>query len=390
MKHKTNKGINFSMVGGAIKDAIKMLTPIVQIKNPVMFVTYVGAITTTLYVINEMINGHLSSFDLQITIWLWFTVLFANFSQAVAESRGKAQAASLRKTKVELFARQVNNGIEVKVPSVNLKKGDVIICEAGDIIPVDGEVIEGAATIDESAITGESAPVIRESGGDRSAVTAGTKVLSDQLKIKVSSEPGNSFLDRMISLIEAAKRQKTPNEIALNIVLSGLTIIFLLATVSLKTFSMYAAKASKENLQHDVTIPVLVALLVCLIPTTISALLSAVGIAGMDRLIRRNVIATSGRSVEAAGDIDLLILDKTGTITIGNRLATAFLPAVGTNEKELARIAQLASLSDETPEGRSIVVLAKTLFALRAETLQIGKSIIVPFSAKTRMSGNKT
>lgn len=375
------------MILSSIKDAFLMLTPQVQFKNPVMFVTYIGAVATTLYVINEIYNHRLSLFDLQITLWLWFTVLFANFAEAIAESRGKAQAASLRKTKIEAYARQDINGIEVKTPSEKLKKHDIIICEAGDTIPADGEVIEGIATVDESAITGESAPVIRESGGDRSAVTAGTRVLSDRIKIKVTSEMGNSFLDRMINLIEGAKRQRTPNEIALHIVLSGLTIIFLLTTASLKLFGDYSAKAANQDLSNILTIPILVSLLVCLIPTTISALLSAVGIAGIDRLIRRNVIALSGRSVEAAGDIDVLILDKTGTITIGNRMATAFLPAAGIMEKEFANIAQLASLSDETPEGRSIVVLAKREFGLRAESLETSNSTFIPFSAKTRMSG---
>lgn len=365
-------------------DSFKMLNPKVQYHNPVMFIAYLGAILTSVHLFLEQ---RVDAFDVQIALWLWFTVLFANFAQALAESRGKAQAATLRKAKVEAHARKIAGGIEVKIPSTELKKHDLILCHAGELIPADGEVVEGAATVDESAITGESAPVIRESGGDRSAVTAGTKVLSDTLKIKITSEQGNSFLDRMIGLIEGAKRQRTPNEIALNIVLAGLTIIFLLATASLKAFSDYSAAAAKQDLSDVVTLPVLIALLVCLIPTTISALLSAVGIAGMDRLIQRNVIATSGRSVEAAGDIDLLILDKTGTVTIGNRMATAFLPVLGFEEKELARISQLASLSDETPEGRSIVVLAKTLFGLRAESLDISNTAFVPFSAKSKMSG---
>lgn len=364
-----------------------MLRPDVQIKNPVMFVTYLGAITTTLCLFEQLAHSSLSSFDLNIAIWLWFTVLFANFAQAIAESRGKAQARSLRKTQIEAYARQERNGIEIKIPSKQLKKGDLIICEAGDVIPADGEVVEGVATVDESAITGESAPVIRESGGDRSAVTAGTRVLSDRIKILVTSDAGSSFLDRMIALIEGAKRQRTPNEIALNIVLSALTIIFLLATCSIKTFGDYSDSAAHAPPSPLITIPILVSLLVCLIPTTISALLSAVGIAGIDHLIRRNVIAMSGRSIEAAGDIDLLLLDKTGTITIGNRVATAFLPASGTRERELAIVAQLASLSDETPEGRSIVVLAKNQFDLRAESLDTTNSIFIPFSAKTRMSG---
>ena len=328
-----------------------------------------------------------SWFDVQIMIWLWFTVLFANFAQAIAESRGKAQAASLRKVRVDTFARLEREGAETKINSDKLKKDDIVLCEAGDIIPADGEVIEGIASVDESAITGESAPVIRESGGDRSAVTAGTKILSDRLKIKVTSDPGKSFLDRMINLIEGAQRQRTPNEIALHIVLSALTIIFIITTSSLKAYGEYSSNAAKQDLSHVLTIPILVSLLVCLIPTTISALLNAVGIAGIDRLIQRNVIAMSGRAVEAAGDINLLILDKTGTITLGNRLATAFLPASEITEKEFATIAQLASLSDETPEGRSIVVLAKQNHSLRAESLDIANSVFIPFSAKTRMSG---
>jgi potassium-transporting ATPase ATP-binding subunit len=376
--------LNKKMVLWAVKDAFFMLTPGKQFKNPVMFVTYVGAIITTLCVLYE---GAVNAFNVQIALWLWFTVLFANFAEAIAESRGKAHADSLKRTKIEAYARQIRDGIEVKTPSCDLKMGDIILCESGDVIPADGEVIEGVATVDESAITGESAPVIRESGGDRSAVTAGTKVLSDRITIRVTSEVGKSFLDRMISLIEGAKRQRTPNEIALHIVLSGLTIIFLLTTSSVKTFADYSEAAAHQDLSHTVTIPILAALLVCLIPTTISALLSAVGIAGMDRLVRRNVIAKSGRSVEAAGDIDLLILDKTGTITIGNRMATAFLPAEGVLERDFAEVSQFASLSDETPEGRSIVVLAKRKFGLRAESLDTSHSTFIPFSAKQKMSG---
>ncbi|MGZ3633644.1 MAG: potassium-transporting ATPase subunit KdpB [Parachlamydiaceae bacterium] len=387
MKYKHETFLNKEMIISSIKDAFFMLTPQVQFRNPIMFVTYVGALTTTFYIFKEFFSETYSTFNLQIALWLWFTVFFANFAQAIAESRGKAQTKSLKQAKIDAYARQERHGIEVKVPSEKLQRDDIIICEAGDVIPADGEVIEGLATIDESAITGESAPVIRESGGDRSAVTAGTKVLSDRLKIRVTNEPGHSFLDRMINLIEGAKRQKTPNEIALHIVLSALTLIFLLVTVSLKTFSDYSATASGQDISHVITIPILISLVVCLIPTTISALLSAVGIAGIDRLIRRNVIAMSGRSVEAAGDIDILILDKTGTITIGNRMATAFLPTAGVQEKKFAKIAQLASLSDETPEGRSIVVLAKMLFDLRAESLDTANSVFIPFSAKTRMSG---
>jgi K+-transporting ATPase ATPase B chain len=374
--------LTFDLVIEALKDSFVKLKPQTQFRNPVMFVTYLGAIFTTLLTIFQSF----STFNLQITLWLWFTVFFANFSSAIAESRGKAQATSLRQTQKE-NAKKIVDGKEITVPATDLKKGDIIICQVGDIIPADGEVIDGIATVDESAITGESAPVIRDSGGDRSAVTAGTRVISDHIVIKVTSEKGHSFLDRMVALIEGAQRQKTPNEIALNIVLSSLTIIFLLTVISLKPFADYSAKVAHQNLSTIVTVPVLIALLVCLIPTTISALLSAIGIAGMDRLIRRNVIAKSGRSVEAAGDIDLLILDKTGTITLGNRMATEFLPVSGISEKEFAEIAQLASLSDETPEGRSIVVLAKRKFDLRGESFDTRNTKFIPFSAQTRMSG---
>lgn len=382
MQSKRKSIISTDLVLEALKDSLVKLVPQEQFRNPVMFVTYLGAIFTTF-----LTFYHVSSFNIQISLWLWFTVLFANFASAIAESRGKAQAASLRKTQKETFAKKLVNGNEVNISAKDLMKGDKIVCEVGDIISADGEVVEGIATVDESAITGESAPVIRESGGDRSAVTSGTRIVSDRIVIEVTSERGHSFLDRMISLIEGAKRQKTPNEIALNIVLSALTIIFLLTVMSVKSFADYSGKAAHQDLSHLVTLPVLIALLVCLIPTTISALLSAIGIAGMDRLIQRNVIAKSGRSVEAAGDIDLLILDKTGTITLGNRMATEFLPVPGIDEKEFAQIAQLASLSDETPEGRSIVVLAKNKFNLRAETLHTKDSRFVPFSAQSRMSG---
>lgn len=383
MKYKKTALLNWKIIFDAIKESFKRLTPQSQANNPVMFVSYIGALLVTFVVFSQKI----SSFDIQIAIWLWFTILFANFAQAIAESRGKAQADSLKKTKVESYARQERNGIEIKTPSNQLKRKDIIICEAGDTIPADGEVIEGVATVDESAITGESAPVIRESGGDRSAVTAGTKVLSDRLKIRVTSEVGHSFLDKMIGLIEGAKRQRTPNEIALHIVLSTLTLIFLVSTFSIKAFGEYSNIAASEDKDLILSLPTLVALLVCLIPTTISALLNAVGIAGIDRLIQRNVVAMSGRAVEAAGDIDLLILDKTGTITIGNRMATSFLPVTGFNERAFANIAQLASLSDETPEGRSIVVLAKKQFGLRAESLEPSSSTFIPFSATTKMSG---
>lgn len=371
----------------SLKNTFLNLKPQAQIRNPVMFVTYLGAIFLTLYVIEEILNRSISWFNLQIALWLWFTVLFANFAQAFAESRGKAQASFLRKMQSQIEAKMLVDGTVVRLPACELKKGALVLCDAGDIIPADGEVVEGIATVDESAITGESAPVIRESGGDRSAVTAGTKVISDQIKMAVTAELGNSFLDRIIHLVEAAKRQKTPNEISLTIVLSTLTLIFLLVVVSIKFFSDYSVAQAGEPLADRATIPILVALLVCLIPTTISALLSAIGIAGMDRLIRRNVIAKSGSSVEAAGDIDVLLLDKTGTITLGSRMAVQFIPATGVDERELANNAQIASLSDETPEGRSIVVLAKKLFDIRAETIDAAQFKIIPFSAQTRMSG---
>jgi len=380
--------ITKEMLKTSLKDSFKNLNPKTQLHNPVMFVAYAGAITATCELLYKIFtNGTASHFDVQIALWLWLTVLFANFAEAIAESRGKAQASSLRKAKIEAYARQERNGIEVKTPANQLKKKDIIICEAGDIIPADGEVVEGVATVDESAITGESAPVIRESGGDRSAVTAGTKVLSDRLKIEVTSEVGKSFLDKVIGLIEGVVRQRTPNEIALQIALSGLTLLFMISLFAIKAFGEYSADAAGQDISELLSLPILISLCVCLIPTTISALLGAVGIAGIDRLIQKNVIAMSGRAVEAAGDIDLLILDKTGTITIGNRMATAFLPATGISEKEFAEIAQLASLSDETPEGRSIVVLAKTLFGLRAESLNITNSSFIPFSASSKMSG---
>ncbi len=369
----------------AIKESFVKLSPSVQAKNPVMFVTMVGAVLTTLIVVFG--SGSSKSFEIQIATWLWFTVLFANIAESIAEGRGKAQAASLKKSRTSTVARLRTENGEAKVNATELKKGDIVICEAGDTIPGDGEIIEGIASVDESAITGESAPVIRESGGDRSAVTGGTKVLSDRILIRITAEVGNSFLDRMISLVEGAKRQKTPNEIALSIVLSGLTIVFVLAVMTMKPFADYAASASGQSLDQIVTVPVLVALLVCLIPTTIGGLLSAIGISGMDRLIRRNVIATSGRAVEAAGDIDVLLLDKTGTITLGNRMASQFLPVQGISDKKLAEAAQLSSLSDETAEGRSIVVLAKDLFGFRGDDFQTGNVEFIPFTAQTRMSG---
>ena len=379
---------NRELIITALKDAVGKLRPKVQIRNPVMFVCYIGAILTLFYFLQGVMQGHSSGFVFQISLWLWFTVLFANFAEALAEGRGKAQAESLRKARTEVFGRRLVDGVENRVPATQLKKDDKVVCDAGDIIPADGEVIEGIASVDESAITGESAPVIRESGGDRSAVTGGTRVISDRIAIRVTAEAGNTFLDRMIALIEGAKRQKTPNEIALTIVLSGLTIIFLLAVATLKFFADYSGTAAGQDLSGIITVPVLTALLVCLIPTTIGGLLSAIGIAGMDRLIRRNLIAKSGRAIEAAGDIDVLLLDKTGTITLGNRMASEFIPAPGLTEKQLAVVAQLASLSDETPEGRSIVVLAKKIFNLRAESLSPSLAKFVPFTAQTRMSGS--
>lgn len=385
MSHPQSKNLfNPDLILPALRDAFLKLSPKVQIRNPVMFVTLIGAVLTTISIV---VNPQAGSFEMQIAVWLWFTVLFANFAEAIAEGRGKAQAESLKKSRTMTQARLLRNGQEKRISAMELKIGDVVVCEAQDIIPGDGEVIDGIASVDESAITGESAPVIRESGGDRSAVTGGTRVISDRILIKVTAEQGNSFLDRMISLVEGAKRQKTPNEIALSIVLSGLTIIFLLAVATLKFFTDYSAQASGQDLSFIVTVPVLVALLVCLIPTTIGGLLSAIGISGMDRLIRRNVIATSGRSVEAAGDIDVLLLDKTGTITLGNRMATEFLPIGSIQESKLAIAAQLASLADETAEGRSIVVLAKEKYNVRAEGMQPHESTFIPFSAQTRMSG---
>jgi K+-transporting ATPase ATPase B chain len=367
-----------AIVRRALLDAALKLHPRTMMRNPVMFVVEVGSvITTVLLFVNPHHHGTLG-FNLQITVWLWFTVLFANFAEAMAEGRGKAQADTLRKAKTETIARRLlPNGATEDVPSAKLRTGDVVLVAAGQFIPGDGEVIEGVASVDESAITGESAPVIREAGGDRSAVTGGTRVLSDFIKVRISSNPGETFLDRMIALVEGAERQKTPNEIALNILLAGLTIIFLLAVVTLQPFAIYAGAPQ--------TVFVLVSLLVCLIPTTIGGLLSAIGIAGMDRLVQHNVLAMSGRAVEAAGDVNTLLLDKTGTITLGNREATEFVPAPGITERDLADAAQLSSLADETPEGRSIVVLAKERYGLRGR--EVTEATFVPFSAQTRMSG---
>jgi K+-transporting ATPase ATPase B chain len=372
-----------SQIANAILMAFCKLDPRALYHNPVIFITSVGALLTT----GLLFAGQCNAFTLQITLWLWFTVLFANFSEALAEGRGRAQAESLRRAKSETWARLLENGIETRVSAVDLRKGDFVVCEAGDIIPGDGEVVEGVATVDESAITGESAPVIRESGGDRSAVTGGTRVISDRIHIRMTTDPGSGFLDRMISLVEGANRRKTPNEIALVVVLCALSLIFLIAVATLKLFADYSATAAGQDLSGIVTVPVLTALLVCLIPTTIGGLLSAIGISGMDRLIRKNVIATSGRAVEAAGDIDVLLLDKTGTITLGNRMADEFLPAPGVEARELAAKAQLASLADETPEGRSIVVLAKEKYGLRGQETMPGTMEFIPFSARTRLSG---
>ncbi len=376
MSHHPPSLFDPALLRPALLDAVKKLDPRLMIKNPVMFVTLAGAVLTTVSIFTTTADR---GFILQLAVWLWFTVLFANFAEAVAEGRGKAQADSLRKARKDTMARRLHDKREEKVPASALEKDDVVVCEAGDVIPADGEVIEGIASVDEAAITGESAPVIRESGGDRSAVTGGTRVISDRIVIRITSEKGNTFLDRMISMVEGAKRQKTPNEIALTILLSALTLVFLMVCVTLKPFGTYAATAF--------SIPVLIALLVCLIPTTIGGLLSAIGISGIDRLIRRNVMATSGRAVEAAGDIDVLLLDKTGTITIGNRMASDFRPAPGVTEQQLADAAQLASLADETPEGRSIVVLAKEKFNIRGRELQAPHATFIPFTAQTRMSG---
>lgn len=388
MSSKENTSLfNKKILLEATKDSFKKLNPASLMKNPVIFIVGIGAVLTSVVILTNIFQGQFSSFNLQIGIWLWFTVLFANFSEAIAEGRGKAQADSLRKNRTETMARKMEGDKEISVPAPDLKKGDIVVCECGDVIPSDGEVIEGVASVDESAITGESAPVIRESGGDRSAVTGGTKVISDRILIQITCEPGNTFIDRMISLVEGAQRKKTPNEIALSILLSGLSIIFLLAVVTLPAFFAYSLKASNLPATENLTIPVLIALLVCLIPTTIGGLLSAIGISGMDRLLQRNVIATSGRAIEAAGDVDVLLLDKTGTITLGNRMATNFVPAEGVTVQELADAAQLSSLSDETPEGRSIVVLAKEMFGLRGREVQQHNAVFIPFTAQSRMSG---
>jgi len=387
MKRKTFRLFDKTIFLRALLDALIKLDPRWQIKNPVMFVVFVGAILTTITIVREFILGKIDGFNIQVTIWLWLTIIFANFAEALAEGRGKAQAESLRKMRTKTMARRLVDGLEEHIVSAALKIGDIVLCEGGDIIPGDGEVIEGIASVDESAITGESAPVIRESGGDRSAVTSGTRVLSDKIIIRITSEAGNTFLDRMIALVEGARRRKTPNEIALAILLVSLTVIFLIVVVSLLPFYIYSEKAAGIVRSSSLTVPVLVSLLVCLAPTTIGGLLSAIGISGMDRLIQRNVLAVSGRAVEAAGDIDVLLLDKTGTITLGNRMATEFIPATSVTVERLADAAQLASLADETPEGRSIVVLAKEHFGLRGRDIKELQAQFVPFSAQTQMSG---
>jgi potassium-transporting ATPase ATP-binding subunit len=371
-----------TLIYPAIWDSFKKLDPRVQWRSPVMFVVLIGAVWTSAITI-----VHFSSFNFQITLWLWFTLLFANFAEAMAEGRGKAQAATLRRMRTTTMARRVANGREEKIPASDLQKGDVVVCEANDLIPGDGDVIDGIASVDESAITGESAPVIRESGGDRSAVTGGTRVLSDRIVIRITSEQGNTFVDRMIAMVEGARRQKTPNEIALSILLVSLTALFILAVFTLPAFAHYSENAAGQTNAVNVSIPVLVSLLVCLIPTTIGGLLSAIGISGIDRLVRQNVLATSGRAVEAAGDIDVLLLDKTGTITLGNRMAVAFHAAPNVEAGYLAGAAQLSSLADATPEGRSIVVLAKEKFGLRAREMHELQATFIPFSAQTRMSG---
>ena len=383
-----------AIAGRAAIEAFRKLDPRLQLRNPVMFVVFVGSLLATALWVQALVGNSEggegpAGFILAIALWLWFTLLFANFAEAMAEGRGKAQADALRKSRREIMAKELGAPERSApfhlVPASQLEKGAYVLIEAGDLVPADGEVVQGIASVDESAVTGESAPVIREAGGDFNAVTGGTRVLSDWLVVRVTAEPGHSFLDRMIALIEGAKRQKTPNEIALTILLAAFTLVFLLATATLLPMSIYSVTAAGQGI--PITLTVLIALLVCLIPTTIGGLLSAIGIAGMDRMIQANVIATSGRAVEAAGDVDVLLLDKTGTITLGNRQATEFLPAPGVSESELADAAQLASLADETPEGRSIVILAKEKFQLRERKVEELGAAFIPFSAQTRMSG---
>lgn len=375
-----NSSFDKKIIISAVGEAFKKLNPRVQMKNPVMFLVFIGALLTSGIMLRDALHGAGNiSFSLQINLWLWFTVLFANFAEAIAEGRGKAQAQALKNTRSQTKAKKLSGNDIVVVDATELRKGDLLLIEAGDVIPSDGEVVEGMATVDESAVTGESAPVIRESGGDKSSVTGGTKVLSDWIKVRITANPGETFLDRMISLVEGAKRQKTPNEIALTILLVGLTIIFLIAVATLEPYAIYSGTT--------LSVTTLIALLVCLIPTTIGGLLSSIGIAGMDRLLKRNVLAMSGRAVEAAGDVNVLLLDKTGTITLGNRMATEFIPAPGVSEAAMADSAQLSSLADETPEGRSIVILAKQKYNLRERDLSSLGAEFVPFTAQTRMSG---
>lgn len=374
-----------SEIKQAARDSFRKLSPRDQLRNPVMFIVYLGALWTTAAAISEFFGGHPFGFLLQLSVWLWLTVLFANFSEAMAEGRGKAHAESLRTGRVNTMARLRN---ETQIPAAQLKAGDEVICETGDVIPADGEVIEGIASVDESAITGESAPVIREAGGDRSAVTGGTRVLSDRVIVRVTVNPGEGFIDRLIHLVEGAKRQKTPNERALGLLLVGLTAVFVVAVFSLPSFTRFIEKATGAQNAIDTSMPVLIALLVCLIPTTIGGLLSAIGISGMDRLLRKNVIAKSGRAVEAAGDVDVLLLDKTGTVTLGNRVATELVPAPGVAIKDLSVAAGLASLSDETPEGKSLVTLCEEKFQFQRPAKLSGK--VISFTAKLRMSGVDT
>ncbi len=388
MKNKEISFLDKKLLIGAIKLSFQKLRPDSLVSNPVIFIVAIGALLTTIIVLIGLFDGTtFSSFNIQIAIWLWITVLFANFSESIAEGRGKAQAESLRANRSHTKARKLTDGKEESISAESLKRDDIVVCETGDIIPSDGEVIEGIATVDESAITGESAPVIRESGGDRSAVTGGTKVLSDRIVIRITSDAGNTFIDRMIALVEGSKRQKTPNEIALTILLSGLSLIFLLAVFTLPAFFAYSLNASGLLPSGNLSLPVLIALLVCLIPTTIGGLLSAIGISGMDRLMKRNVIATSGRAIEAAGDVDVLLLDKTGTITLGNRMASDLIPAEGVDMTEFVAAAQLSSLSDDTPEGRSVVILTKEKYNIRGRDLHGLEAIFIPFTAQTRMSG---
>ena len=387
MEPELKSFLNSSALWEDLKGSIRLLSPRTQIKNPVMFAAYLAAIFMTIYALTQEREEHLPWFEIQLAVWIWLTVLFANLAEVMAQSRGKAQAASLRKTQSEIYTKRLKHGVIAKVAAGELRKGDIIICEAGDIIPVDGEVIEGVALVDEAAITGESAPVMRESGGGSSSIISGTTVISDHLKIKVTSEKGNSFLDHVISIIGGEERKETPNEMSLQLLLGRFTIIFLLMAFSLKSFVDYSAHVENQDLSGMAVVPILTALFICLIPTTVSALLNAISIAGMDRLAKCNVIAKSGRSIETAADIDLLVLDKTGTITTGNREALAFMPVLGGDEKELAKISQLASLSDDTTEGRSIVRLAKEKFGFKPEEHDLSNTKAIPFSSDTRISG---